>query len=231
MEFFSFTVSAIILAAGKSERMGIGRNKVFAPLFYKPVIEWSLDLFQAEESVGEIIIAVSDDDLPFLKALVAKFNKIKALSKGGETRQGSVSNALTLTSANYPYIAVHDGARPLLSREELHKVIMTANKDRGAVLAVPVKDTIKEVEEGNLVKRTLTRDGLYLAQTPQVFPRDLLLEADNNGLKANFIATDDASLVENIGGRVEIVLGSYENIKITTQEDILFAEMILKKRG
>ena len=197
------TVSAIILAAGKSERMGIGRNKVFAPLFYKPVLEWSLELFQEEETIGEIIIAVSEDNLAYCQEIAASFPKVRAFSKGGNTRQISVYNAIIETTACYPYILVHDGARPLLYRDDLHKVIVSAKNDQGAILAVPVKDTIKEVYEGNLVKRTLVREELYNVQTPQVFPRNLLIQAYENAIKFNINATDDASLVENCGGVVE----------------------------
>lgn len=224
-------VSAIILAAGKSQRMGLGKNKVLTPLADKTVLEWSLALFSEEDAISEIIVAASAADMDEVERVALPFSKVKKIVEGGDSRQQSVLNALSETSPNLPFIAVHDGARPLLRGQDLHNVIYAAGKERGAVLSVPVKDTIKEVGDGNRVRRTLPREILYSAQTPQVFPRELLLAAYREAVTEGRDFTDDSSLVENFGGEVIIVHGSYENIKLTTREDFILAELLIKNRG
>lgn len=223
--------SVVIVCAGNSTRMG-GVNKILLPLGERLVIGVTMQAFQACESVKEIIIVAREDDIPAIQAEAeaAGITKLAFCTKGGSTRQESVINGIRRISPETQLVAVHDGARPLVRPEHIERVIKDASVFGGATLGVPVKDTIKTVDDG-LVVDTPPRSSLYITQTPQIFKRSLYFEGVDFALEHNLDFTDDCQLVEAIGGKVAMTVGDYTNIKITTPEDIAIAEILLEQRG
>lgn len=223
--------SAIIVCAGNSTRMG-GVNKILLPLGERLVIGVTMQAFQQCESVKEIIIVARESDIPAIRAEAeaAGITKLTACTAGGDTRQQSVINGVRCASPGTELIAVHDGARPLVRPEHIEKTIRDAGVFGGAALGVPVKDTIKMVEDG-LITDTPPRKLLYITQTPQVFKRRLYFEGIDFALEHSLDFTDDCQLVEAIGGKIAMTTGDYTNIKITTPEDIRLAEVLLGMRG
>lgn len=216
-------VSAVIVAAGKGQRMGVGINKAYLPLCGKTVIETAVMPFLDCDAIDEIIIVT--DDTEKCKLLFGGISKIKAVVLGGDTRKESVKNGLY--AAKGDFVAIHDGARSLITKSEIESVIEEAQKYGAAALGVKCKDTIKVADNCGFIKETLNREFLYQIQTPQVFARREILkmhEASNGDF------TDDCSVFESFGKKVKIVTGSYENIKITTPFDLEIAEKILEKR-
>ncbi|MCR6543926.1 2-C-methyl-D-erythritol 4-phosphate cytidylyltransferase [Dehalobacterium formicoaceticum] len=229
-------ITGVIPAAGRGSRMKKDVNKQFLMLKGKPVLVHTLEIFESCPFVREVILVASSGEEDYCRRLIKEygFSKIPRIMTGGEDRFHSVLNGLKGISPQSEIVAVHDGARPLLLRSDLEKIIKAVAADDapdGAILAVPVKETIKEVDEEEIVQGTLDRSKLWMAQTPQVFPKEILQFAYRKALEDNFRGTDDASLVERAGMRVKIIPGSYENIKITTPEDIDLAALILERRG
>lgn len=222
-------VTAVIVAGGRGERFG--RKKQFLRLYGKPLLYWSLDTFQKIKEIREIVLVLPQEDLPEKEKIIKeKFNKVKKIVPGGRTRQESVFNGLRVTDDKIPFVAIHDGVRPLASEKLVKRTLETARKYGSAVAALPVRETLKLVGKNNLVERTLPREKIWAIQTPQVFPRNLLLKAYEKAQKDKFTGTDDAQLVERIRSPVKLVLGEETNIKVTTPEDLLFAETILRSR-
>lgn len=221
--------SVIIVCAGNSTRMG-GVNKILLPLGERLVIGVTMQAFQQCKSVREIIIVAREGDIPSIKAEAeaAGITKLTACTVGGDTRQNSVINGVRCVSPDTELIAVHDGARPLVKPEHIEKVIKDAVIFGGATLGVPVKDTIKTVEDG-LVTDTPPRKYLYITQTPQIFKKKLYFEGIDFALEHGLDFTDDCQLVEAVGGKIAMTTGDYTNIKITTPEDIRLAEVLLEK--
>lgn len=219
--------SVIICCAGNSTRMQ-GKNKILLPLGDKLVIGVTMSAFQNCESVKEIVIVARQQDIPEIRAEAERIGitKLSACTEGGATRQESVINGLRCTSPDTEMVAVHDGARPLVKPEHIENTIKDARIFGGAALGVPVKDTIKVVEDG-LVTDTPPRSRLYITQTPQVFKRKLYFEGVDFALEHGLDFTDDCQLVEAIGGKICMTTGDYTNIKITTPEDIKLAEVML----
>lgn len=219
--------SVIIVCAGNSTRMG-GVNKILMPLGDRLVIGVTMQAFQACGSVSEIVIVAREADIPAIKAEAeaAGITKLTACTVGGATRQESVINGVKHISKEAQLVAVHDGARPLVKPEHIEKVIKDASVFGGATLGVPVKDTIKTVNDG-LISDTPPRKFLYITQTPQIFKRQLYFEGIDFALEHGLDFTDDCQLVEAIGGKVAMTTGDYTNIKITTPEDIKLAEVLL----
>lgn len=219
--------SVIIVCAGNSTRMG-GVNKILMPLGDRLVIGVTMQAFQACGSVSEIVIVAREADIPAIKAEAeaAGITKLTACTVGGATRQESVINGVKQISKEAELVAVHDGARPLVKPEHIEKVIKDASVFGGATLGVPVKDTIKTVNDG-LILDTPPRKFLYITQTPQIFKRQLYFEGIDFALEHGLDFTDDCQLVEAIGGKVAMTTGDYTNIKITTPEDIKLAEVLL----
>ncbi len=205
-----------------------GVNKILMPLGDRLVIGVTLQAFQACGSVSEIVIVAREADIPAIKAEAeaAGITKLTACTVGGATRQESVINGVKQISKEAELVAVHDGARPLVKPEHIEKVIKDASVFGGATLGVPVKDTIKTVNDG-LISDTPPRKFLYITQTPQIFKRQLYFEGINFALEHGLDFTDDCQLVEAIGGKVAMTTGDYTNIKITTPEDIKLAEVLL----
>ena len=205
-----------------------GVNKILMPLGDRLVIGVTMQAFQACGSVSEIVIVAREADIPAIKAEAeaAGITKLTACTVGGATRQESVINGVKQISKEAQLVAVHDGARPLVKPEHIEKVIKDASVFDGATLGVPVKDTIKTVNDG-LISDTPPRKFLYITQTPQIFKRQLYFEGIDFALEHGLDFTDDCQLVEAIGGKVAMTTGDYTNIKITTPEDIKLAEVLL----
>ncbi len=222
----------IIPAAGKGQRMG-GDNKLLLPLLGRPILTHTIEAFQGNPLVTSITLALSEDTARFCDKYIKdrpEFNKVRGFVQGGATRQASVFNALTKSSPDYEIVLVHDGARPLIDNSIISAAIDSAARHGAAVPVVEVKDTIKEVSNG-LITNTPLRSSLRAVQTPQSFRRDVLLRAFEAAIKSDFTGTDEASLVERLNLPVSLFPGSYENIKITTPEDMLIAQSILRKRA
>ncbi len=219
--------SVVIVCAGNSTRMQ-GVNKILMPLGDRLVIGVTMSAFQQCESVREIVIVAREQDIPDIKAEAERIGvtKLAACTTGGATRQESVINGIRCISKDTDMVAIHDGARPLVKPEHIEKAIKDARIFGGATLGVPVKDTIKTVDDG-IITDTPPRSSLYITQTPQVFKRKLYFEGIDFALEHNLNFTDDCQLVEAIGGKVYMTVGDYINIKITTPEDIKLAEVML----
>lgn len=219
--------SVILVCAGNATRMG-GVNKILLELGDTNVIGHSLRAFQNCPDVAEIIIVTKAENNDIIRETAAKLGitKLAAITEGGDTRQKSVMEGLKLVSKDSQYIAIHDGARPLVKPEHIAKVIRDARVFGGATLGVPVKDTIKVVDDG-LIIDTPHRPSLYITQTPQVFRKRLYFEAVDFALEHELDFTDDCQLVEAIGGKVYMTVGDYTNIKLTTPEDRAIAEVLL----
>lgn len=222
-------VSALIPAAGRGERMGGEVKKPFLLLNDKPIIVHTLSRFQRCDLIDEIIPIVSAEDVDRTWRIVRKyeFTKVTKVVSGGETRQRSVYNGLRTLGEKTDVVVIHDGVRPFVTDEIIRGCVERAFKAGAAIAAVPVKDTIKEVSPEGIVLHTLERSRLWAIQTPQVFRKKLILKAHELALERGIEATDDAALVEMMGGKVHVVMGSYENIKITTPEDLILARTLL----
>ena len=208
-----------------------GINKILLPLGNHLVIGNTMLAFQKCESIKEIIIVARESDIPTIRkeAENTGITKLKECTTGGNTRQESVINGIKKISKDSRLVAVHDGARPLVKPEHIEKAIKDAKVFGGATLGVPVKDTIKIVDD-DIITDTPPRKSLYITQTPQIFKRDLYFEGIDFALEHGLDFTDDCQLVEAIGGKVYMTIGDYTNIKITTPEDIKIAETLLKMR-
>lgn len=223
-------LSAIVLAAGQGKRLGLAVLKPLVKIAGLPAIIYSLSTLDKHPQVDEIILVVNTKNQQAIKQLIRKypFKKIKSFVLGGRLRQDSVYNGLKMVSPESDWVLIHDSARPFIDGETITKVILAAKKTGSAIVAVKPKATIKFSQKNNIVKKTLDRGNLWEIQTPQVFKKELLLQAYKKYGKEK--VTDDASLVEKLGADVLIVQGSYQNIKITTGEDLLFAGLIAKGR-
>lgn len=219
-------VTAIIAAGGKGTRMGGDRNKIFLELCGKTVISRTVEIFEKNPLISEIIIVTGKDDISECEALMQKFKKISAVVEGGETRRDSVYNGLKIAKGHI--IAIHDAARCLVSDEIINEAINAAVKYGSAAPGVICKDTLKAADEEGFISATIDRSKTYQIQTPQVFQSEIILSAHKNA--GQFEATDDCSLVERMGGKIKITQGSYDNIKLTTPEDMIIGENILKRR-
>lgn len=215
--------SAIIAAAGRGERFGRGINKVLCEIAGKPIIAHTLDPFEDCKAIDEIIIVTGESDIEAVGEIVGRFNfrKVKSIVPGGGHRQDSVKNGLEYVTGGI--VAIHDAARPFVTPQLIEACVEEACRAGACVAAVPVVDTIKAASSEGEIERTVDRQNLYAIQTPQTFRTELIRRAYEDAYTAGFYATDDAALVERIGGRVKIVQGSYENIKITTPSDVKIA--------
>lgn len=220
-------VGAVIAAAGASQRME-GSDKIFAPLLGHPLISWTVEVFQNCSLIHQIVLVLSPGNLEQGKELVRKegWDKVTDVCRGALRRQDSVAAGLAkLQSCRWTVI--HDGARPCLTPDLLKRGLEAAATSGAAVAAVPAKDTIKVVGRDGWVQETPWRGELWAVQTPQVFSSDIIQQAH---LHSQEDATDDASLVERMGVKVKVYMGSYDNIKVTTPEDLAWAEAVLRKR-
>lgn len=217
---------AIIVAAGSGTRMG--RPKQFISLRGKPVVEWSLGLFSGLDEIAEIALVLTAESIAEHGERLAG-GKVKIV-EGGDTRMESVRKGFAALSTDLELVAVHDGARPLVTREIVTATLEEAYESGAALPAAPVKDTLKKVTNKQMwISATPARSSFWLAQTPQCYRREVLEDALNQYAKDKK-ATDESQLVERAGHKVKIVPSSYENLKITTPEDIPMAEALIDKR-
>jgi 2-C-methyl-D-erythritol 4-phosphate cytidylyltransferase len=218
-------VGAVIVAAGRSTRMG-GVDKTFAPILGIPLIAHTLHRFQLSPRVDQVVLVLAKDSLEQGRKLVQEggYSKVTSVCSGGRRRQDSVRFGLDLLTA-CEWVMVHDGARPCFDDAMLQRGLEAAAEYGSAVAGVPVKDTIKRIAENQMVRETPDRAQLWAAQTPQVFRYRTLLEAHKS---CNRDVTDDAAMLESLGHPVKMFLGAYENIKVTTADDLLIAEVFLK---
>jgi 2-C-methyl-D-erythritol 4-phosphate cytidylyltransferase len=215
----------IIVGAGASTRMK-GINKLMIKIEGKTVIEKSIEAFQKVPSVEKIVLVSSESNFAFFNELSNNYSKIFDVVKGGKERQDSVYNGLkALEKTGESIVMIHDGARPFISREIIEKAEKECEDCDAAVVAVKAKNTIKMVRNG-FVEKTLDRSLLWEMQTPQVIKKSIAFNAFKKAFEEGFYGTDDVQLVERVGGKVKIIEGSYDNIKITTPEDVKIAEII-----
>ena len=226
-------VSAIIVAAGSSTRMGKTISKQLIKLNGTEVIVHTLKAFQHSESIDEIIVVCKEQDMDIIKFLAEQnsITKVTGFTCGGATRQESVKNGVAFVNSSTEYIAIHDGARPLISPKDIDNVVNNAAIYNSSALGVFVKDTIKVVDKNGFITSTPDRSSLVAIYTPQVFKFNLYKQAMNQAEKEGKDYTDDCQLVEALGEKVYVTCGSATNIKLTTPEDIIIAESFLKNRG
>ena len=222
-------IVAIIAAAGAGKRMNSEKNKVFLSLAGVPILWRSCKAVAACGQVDNLVIAASPNEVAEVTALLTENPPgiPWQVVPGGTERQYSIANALTAVPSEAEIILVHDGARPLIEPEAVRQVIAAAREHSAAGIAVPVKDTIKEVDDRQFALSTPRRDALWAIQTPQCFRADLLRQAYQEAAADRFLGTDDAGLVERLGIKVKLVAGSYSNIKITTPHDLVIGESLL----
>lgn len=227
-------VSAIIAAAGMSNRMKSKINKQFIYLNDKPILAHTIEKFEGCKYVDEIIVVAKEDEINYCKKEIVrkyKFRKVSKIVRGGKERQDSVYNGILALDERAGIVLSHDGARPFVKIKNIIDGIEGAYNHGACIIGVPVKDTIKVVDDDENINNTPNRSLLWQAQTPQCFKKEILMEGYRKAIEDNFIGTDDSMLVERLGVDVKIVMGSYENMKITTPEDIIIAESILKDKS
>jgi 2-C-methyl-D-erythritol 4-phosphate cytidylyltransferase/2-C-methyl-D-erythritol 2,4-cyclodiphosphate synthase len=223
---------AIIPAGGAGKRLKAHVAKQYLLLDHMPVLVHTLKVFQKSKVIDNIILALPPDDLVSIRQeLIDKYGltKVTTIVAGGKKRQDSVNNGLAAINEKCDVVVIHDAVRPFVTQELIIQVVAAAKTTGAASAGVKAKDTIKETKKDNMVAATIPRQNLWLTQTPQAFKFELLKEAFKSAYVEKFYGTDDASLVERIGKNVKMIEGSYENIKITTQEDILIADALMKK--
>lgn len=228
-----FKTIAIIVAAGQGKRMGSKVNKQYLNLKDRPVLAYTLEAFDNHSQIHGIVVVAKEDeiDVCYREVIIPfKFKKVIKVVSGGKERQDSVYEGLKVLPDECELVVVHDGARPLIAPNIISDVINVANDMGASITAVPVKDTIKRVNDKKIVKDTIPRSELWAVQTPQVFKKNIILKAYEIAFQKGFYGTDDSSLVEMLGQDIKVVLGSYENIKITTPEDLEIGCSILTNR-
>lgn len=222
--------AAIIVAGGSGSRMKSSVRKQYMLLDDMPVLSRTLQVFDRSDVVDEIVLVVPEADLDFCRDKIVaplSLNTNILFIPGGSERQESVLNGLNSLSPDTGLVLIHDGVRPFVSEEQVRDVVSAAVDTGAAILAIPASDTLKRVDESGVIRETLPRHDVWLAQTPQAFRPELIMEAHKLAVEAGFMGTDDASLVEHAGGRVTVVPGSRINMKITTPEDVILASALL----
>lgn len=225
-------ICAVIVAAGSGKRMGARENKVFLELMEKPVLAYTLSAFQVCDIIDNIVIVTRECDMDICRELVKKYDidKVSVIVTGGATRQESVYNGLKAVEPDTDIIAVHDGARALIEPECIAEVVENAIRCGASAVGVKSKDTLKMTDADMFIISTVDRESVYNIQTPQTFKTDIIMSAHEYAREHGIEATDDCALVEMRGGKIKITEGSYDNIKLTTPEDLSVAENILKRR-
>jgi 2-C-methyl-D-erythritol 4-phosphate cytidylyltransferase len=223
-------VNAVIVAAGKGERMGASLPKAFLPLAGMPLLIHTLRNVGRSSLIAKLVLVIASEREACCRELLTtygSFGPSVTLVHGGPERQDSVRLGLAALDQECDIVVIHDAARPFVSAELIHRSVTVAAAVGGALVAVPVRDTIKRVAEAGTVVETVPRHDLWLAQTPQTFRVPLIRDAHAHALRKGVQATDDVTLVEHIGGKVQIVPGGIYNFKITTPEDLQLAEAML----
>lgn len=220
----------VIVAAGTGSRMKMGINKQFIKLEEKEIIAYTIEKFYNNSNIEDIVVVVKEDESEFFKKeILDKYNfKNIKIAYGGKERQDSVYNGLKSLDKKCDVVLIHDGARPFVSDKIIYNCIEEVKEHKAIVVGVPVKDTIKIIDNDKNIVDTPNRSVLWAVQTPQTFDYNILIDAYKDAFKSGFYGTDDAMLVERIGYKVKMVEGSYNNIKITTKEDLSVGSQILK---
>ena len=223
--------AAILLAAGSGKRMQAGKNKLFLTLHEKPVLAYTAEAFQRSSLVDGIVVVAKESELEQVKQMLPQeqFDKILCYTAGGKERQDSVLCGLQALPDEFDRVLIHDGARPFVTDALIAALLETLTPECGTIAAVPAKDTVKRVDADGMVAETLVRSELWNIQTPQCFYTAPILNCYRKGQQDGYIATDDASLAEQYGLAVKVVPAYYENIKLTTPEDLDVAEVFLKR--
>lgn len=224
-----YFVSAVVVAAGNSTRMGLEKSKQFIELAGECVISHTLKAFEKADIIDSVVVVCRDCDRAEIESIIKEkdYKKVREVVKGGNERADSVKNGIFVCDEKTTHFAIHDGARPLIKEDDIEKVVKKAFKTSAAALGTYVTDTIKVVNENDEIVSTPVRSGLRAVQTPQVFEKELYLKALEYADKNKQPVTDDCKLVENIGGKVSIVIGSESNIKLTTKNDIVLANSLV----
>jgi 2-C-methyl-D-erythritol 4-phosphate cytidylyltransferase len=224
---------AIIVAAGSSERFGGAVPKQFRLLLGMPLLAWTISRFESAETIDDIELVVAEDYLLYTSEKIVNpygFHKVSRIVPGGASRQESVLRGLERLPISTGLVAIHDGARPLTSPSDIDRVVAMASRENAAILAARATDTVKRVEQGYIMT-TLDRLVLCHAQTPQVFQYDLIIEAHRQQAGKPEAFTDDAALIESRGFKVRAVEPTSVNLKVTTPQDMVLAEAILRQEG
>ena len=223
------TCSSIVPAAGRSRRARTTASKLLARLGNQPLLWYSLQALERCGVIGEVVVVARKEEAAAIRGLCrrARLRKVRVTSPGGATRQESVWVGLLATDAGADLIAVHDAARPFLAAEVLERCVREAARRGAAIAAAPCGDTLKATN-GRTISRTLKREGVWLAQTPQVFRRELLLKAHRRARRYGYTATDDAELVQRLGHEVRVVPSSSLNLKVTTPADLEMAGLLAR---
>jgi len=225
-------IVALIAAAGKGRRMNSRISKPFIPVSGKPILAYTIDKFEKCKSIDKIYLIVNPEEKEIChKNIILKYNfsKVQELVDGGDTRQDSIYNGLKALDRDTDIVVIHDGARPLVEENIIQNSIEKAQKYGAAIAAIPIKDTVKKSDNNFYISKTLNREEIWRAQTPQTFKYDIILPAYHQAYKDKYLATDDAAIVEKYGHKVKLIIGPEENIKITTPFDLIVAEVFLKK--
>ncbi len=215
----------VIVAAGSGSRLKSKIPKALVPLKRRPMVNWSLEIFEKCSLIDGIVVVGHKNYLSSFKRIAKGYSKVKAVIAGGAMRADSVRLGLAATDSDTRFVLVHDAARPLIDELSIRRLLETLKTYKAAILAVPVKPTIKKVNKDLCVENTLPRSLLWEAQTPQGFDRAILIKAHQQKIKEE--VTDDAMLVEKMGIKVKVVLGQVKNIKVTTAEDLQVAGRML----
>lgn len=224
-------LGVVIVAAGTGTRMQSSVSKQYLLLQGKPIIIHTLEVFHSIKAVDDVVLVVGESEVTSVREMIKKYpylNKITKIIPGGKERQSSVYEGLKQLAEEMEWVMVHDGVRPFVSQTHFNALYNEMIRSEAAVLAVQVKETIKVVNRDKEIESTPDRSMLWAIQTPQAFRLDTLIQAHKLAAEQVFIGTDDAMLVERLGISVKVVEGSYSNIKITTPDDFLLAEAILK---
>ncbi len=225
--------SCILVAAGSGSRMGKGNSKQFIQIGGIPMLSRTIKAFESCEDINEIIVVMNKDDIERCKSEIIEpysFKKVAAVIEGGKTRQESGYRGICAADKTADILIVHDGARPFVDNDTIMRGIWAAEEYGASCAAVPAKDTIKQTDAEGFVIKTPDRSGLWQVQTPQTFRYDILKEAHERAIDQDFTGTDDSMLVERMGHKLKLVEGSYFNIKITTEADLLFAKTIVREK-
>lgn len=226
----SLKYTVMMPAAGSGQRMGAGFNKLFLMLGSKPILIHTIDVFEKDPACVGIILAVKPSEREQIQSYLNEFGitKVRALVDGGSERQYSVDACMKAHKAG-GIVLVHDAARPFILHATIGELVETATEYGAAIAGVKAKDTMKFATDG-IVEETVNRNNLWIVQTPQAFNYDVLDEASQKAKVDNFLGTDESMLVERIGHPVRMVESTYDNVKMTTQEDLTFGEILLKRR-
>ncbi|MDR7857801.1 2-C-methyl-D-erythritol 4-phosphate cytidylyltransferase [Tissierella sp.] len=229
----NYFVSVIIAAAGMSNRMGSRINKQFIAIDGKPILAHTIEKFEKCRYIDEIILVSKEEEIDYCRKEIVKkykFNKVSNIIRGGKERQDSIYNGILALNEKTDIVLTHDGARPFIKNENIEDGIEGVVEHGSCVIGVPVTDTIKVVSGEDKIQSTPQRSLLWAAQTPQCFKKHILIKGYENAINDKYFGTDDSSIVERIGYDVKMIMGSYDNIKITTPEDIILAESLFKDK-